>query len=161
MSHNLNLNEDCYIVGTVVSSEVTQARLASNDLGRQPVYSIEIKPEEGVTYSLGLLYGQATGQECLNADELHKQFERSQTLVFESLNKPCVSGVDSTTGEFTSGQEVRVSCRLEYKQTLSNKDNGFYATPRLILRFVDAELTVPVVPQPEVDWDTVYAAYDF
>ena len=162
MPNNFNLNQDCVITGLIVSSEVTQSRLATDDVGRKPVYSVEIKPEPGVTDSLALLYGMATGMNCLNAVELHRQFESSRTLVFESLNKPFVSGVDETTGEYTPGTEVKVSARLEYKETLSKTEDGFFATPRLILRFVDLiDAVEPSEPLPEVDWDSVRANYDF
>ncbi len=160
MSNNFNLNEDCYLFGTIVFSEVTTASLASNDIGRKPVYSVEVKPEPGVTDSLALLYGMATGMHCLNSEELHRQFTGSQTLAFESLNKPLVSGTDPSTGEFVDGQRVKVSCRFEFKQTDSKTENGFFATPRLILRFVDADVVVPEEPV-EVDWDAVRSAYDF
>lgn len=160
MSNNFNLNEDCYLYGTVVSSEVTTASLATNDIGRLPVYSVEIKPEQGVTDSLALMYGMCTGMHCLNSEEIHKQFSNSKTLTFESLNKPYVSGVDPSTGEFNEGQKVKVSCRFEFKQTDSKTENGYYATPRLMLRFVDADVVAPEEPV-EVDWTAVYAAYDF
>lgn len=143
-----------------MSSEVTTASLASNDLGRQPVYSVEIQPDPGVTDSLALLYGMATGMHCLNGEELHRQFTGSRTLLFESLIKPLTSGTDPTTGEFVEGQRVKVSARFEYKENESKTDHGFFATPRLILRFVDADVVVPEEPV-EVNWEAIDAAYDF
>lgn len=160
MSNNFNLNEDCYLFGTVVSSEVTTASLASNDIGRLPVYSVQITPEAGVTDSLALLYGMATGMHCLNSEELYRQFTGSKTLVFESINKPLVSGVDESTGEFNEGQKVKVSCRFEFKQTDSKTEAGFFASPRLMLRFVDADVAAPE-ETIEVDWEAIHAAYDF
>ena len=161
MPTTYNLNEDCVISGTIVSSEVTQSKLMSDDIGRQPVYSVEIKPEPGVTDSLALMYAVCPGPHQLNADEIHRQMSSSSTLVFETLKKPYVSGVNETSGEFDVGTKVKVSARLECKETFSKTQDGFHGTPRLILRFVDLdEAAIPVEPK-EIDWDAVKVYYDF
>lgn len=164
MSNNFNLNEDCVITGTIVFSEVTKASLATDDVGRRPVYSVEIAIDPDLALHVALLYGQQTGMHCINAEELQAQYINAKTLTFESLNKPLTSGTSPDTGEFIKGQKVRVSCRLEYKENESTKENGYFATPRLILRFVDddadAVVTINEVTTFDVD-DISQVYYDF
>ncbi len=164
MSNNFNLNEDCVINGTIVFSEVTKATLASDHEGRKPVYSVEITVDPDVAFHVALLYGQQTGQWCLNAEELQAQYMNAKTLTFESLQKPLTSGTNPDTGEFTKGQKVRVSCRLEFKESESTKETGYYATPRLILRFVDEDDGDAVIVNKEAnafDVNDISPIYDF
>ena len=146
-TQNLSLSKDLSINGSVTYSQVSKAELATADLGREPVYMIEITPDDpSLAEDIGVLYGSMTGPNCLNGFELYQEFKATRTLCFETILKPGVTGVDSS-GEFQVGQHVKVSCRLEYKEIHSAKENGFFCAPRLMLRFVD--IFAPEVQTPK------------
>lgn len=139
MINNLSLNKDQEVLGTVVTSRVANPI----GVGSEVVYSIEIKPHNpGLCDSLGLLFHDFMGPNALNGTEVAQNLMDSETLVFESIREPLTTGAEGANGEFEKGQQVRVSCRFELSEpVMSTVDpNGCFIHPRLILRFVDADL---------------------
>ena len=137
-SLKLDLNKDCQVFGTVVSS-----RIANPKVGTRDVYSIEITPHNrGLGLSLGLLFQTMMGPCAINGEEVLDQFVMAQTITFETINKPLCCGAEGSNGEFTKGQHVRVSCRFELSEQMqSTQDSdGCFQHPKLILRFVDTDL---------------------
>ena len=143
----LDLNQDCVVYGTVVTSSVTKAYPAADD--SEPVYSIEIKPsDEELCFKLGLLYEAHLGPGCINGEAIRDDLMAAKTLTFESILKPLCGGASGSGGEYRRGQQVRVSCRLELTTGCDSLGDGYFGYPRLQLRFVDVvdPVDVTIVP---------------
>ena len=157
---SLELNQDCQVYGTIKRSCVqTPERLPDRP---EPVYSVVIAIDGNLAHTLGLLYGQCLGPHVTNLQELEDRFMNATELPFDSIIKPCVSGVGDS-GEFDYGTPVQVSCRFEVIDgELSADGSGQFKFPRLVLRFVDAEWddTPKPEPLPEPDPETL-KFYDF
>ena len=79
------MNEDTYILGTVIESHVSRPVLIE---GRpQPLYTITVSFDEpGDAYRLGLLYDAFMGPDCLNRVETREQLMHSTDITFESIS---------------------------------------------------------------------------
>ena len=169
MSYNLVLNQDTQLYGTVVSSNVCHSHW--DELGKHQIYSIEIKPHEpGFMFDFGVFWHDMLGMNCLNGKQVADRFINSQTVVLETIVKPLCSGADSSDGEFSPGQNVRVSCRYELSEPVlpPSDSSGYYQQPRIMLRFVDTDFDPEAngkefAPEPVLDEEALKTRsfYDF
>ena len=128
-----NLNEDTSIICTVHSSSVS-APAYQTDNGTD-VYTIEIKNIDDLGGQLGRMYHSCLGEHCLNGEAIMSELSKARTIEFTTINKPLTSGTGDD-GEFSRGDQVRVSCRFESTPGDVQHDGQFHF-PKLVLRFVD------------------------